>query len=50
VSLEEAQLVAAALAALPASRQLALPVLRELVRLRRLVTVQSVFEDFVVVE
>lgn len=50
VSLEETQLVAAALAALPASPELARPVLRELVRVRRLVTVQSVFEDYVVVE
>jgi hypothetical protein len=50
VSLEEAQLVAAALAALPTIPRLALPVLRELVRERQLVTVQSVFEDFVVVD
>jgi hypothetical protein len=49
VSLEETQLVAAALAALPTSPKLALPLLRELVRVRQLVTVQSVFEDFVVV-
>ena len=48
-TLEEAQLVAAALAALPSTPKLALPVLRELVRIRQLVTVQSVFEDFVVV-
>ncbi len=50
VSLEETQLFAAALAALLTSPKLALPVLRELVRVRRLVTVQSVVEDFVVVE
>jgi hypothetical protein len=48
-SLEEMQLIAAALAALPTSPKLALAVLRELVRLRQLMTVQSVFEDFVVV-
>jgi hypothetical protein len=47
VSLEETQLVAAALAPLPTAPKLALPVLRELVRIRRLVTVQSVFEEFV---
>jgi hypothetical protein len=47
VSLEEIQLVTAALAALPRARELALPVLREFVRGRQLVTVQSVFEDFV---
>ena len=46
VSLEETQLVAAALAALPKAPKLALPVLRELVRVRQLVTVQSVFEDY----
>jgi hypothetical protein len=50
VTLEEMQLVSAALTALPASRELALPVLRELVRFRQLVTVQSVFEDYVVIE
>jgi hypothetical protein len=50
VSLEETQLVAAALAALPKVPNLALPLLRELVRVRQLVTVQSVFEDYVVVE
>jgi hypothetical protein len=50
VSLEEAQLVAAALAALPTTPKLALPVLRELVRVRQLVTVQSVFEEFVVID
>jgi hypothetical protein len=49
VTLEETQLVAAALVALPSSRDLALPLLRELVRVRQLVTVQSDFEDFVVV-
>ncbi len=49
VTLEEMQLVAAALAVLPTSRDLALPLLRELVRVRQLVTVQSVFADFVVV-
>jgi hypothetical protein len=49
VTLEETQLVAAALAALPTSKVLALALLRELVRVRQLVTVQSVFEDFVVV-
>jgi hypothetical protein len=36
VTLEETQLVAAALAALPTSRDLALPVLREVVRVRQL--------------
>lgn len=49
VSLEETQLVAAALGALPTAPKLALPVLRELIRVRQLVTVPSVFEDFVVV-
>jgi hypothetical protein len=49
VSLEEIQLVAAALAALPKAPKLALPLLRELVRVRQLVTVQSVFEDYVVI-
>ncbi len=48
VSLEETQLVAAALAALPTCPKLALPLLRELVRVGQLVTVQSVFDDFVV--
>jgi hypothetical protein len=48
VTLEETQLVAAALAALPTSPTLARAVLRELVQVRQLVTVQSVFEDFVV--
>jgi hypothetical protein len=48
-ALEETQHVAAALAALPSSRVLALALLRELVRGRQLVTVQSVFENFVVV-
>jgi hypothetical protein len=47
VSLEEAQLVSAALAALPTAPYLARPVLRELVQARRLVTVKSVFEDVV---
>jgi hypothetical protein len=47
VSPEEAQLVSAALAALPSAPYLARPVLRELVRVRRLVTVQRVFEDVV---
>ena len=47
VSLEEVQLVTAALAALPTAKHVALPVLRELVKRRRPVTVQSVFEDFV---
>jgi hypothetical protein len=46
-SLEEAQLVTAALSALPAAPRVALPMLREFVRARQLVTVQSVFEDFV---
>jgi hypothetical protein len=50
VTLEEVQLVASALAALPASPNLALPLLRGLVRVRQLVTVDSVFDDFVVVE
>jgi hypothetical protein len=49
VTLEETQLVTAALAALPTSPKLARAVLRELVQVRQLVTVQSVFEDFVVV-
>ncbi len=48
-SLAEAQLVSAALSALPAAPQIALPMLREFVRARDLVTVRSVFEDFVVV-
>jgi hypothetical protein len=47
VSLEEAQLVSAALAALPAAPYLGRPVLRELVRVRQLVTVKSVFEDVI---
>jgi hypothetical protein len=49
VSLEETQVVTAALAALPTAPQVALPTLREFVRARQLVTVQSIFEDFVVV-
>jgi hypothetical protein len=49
VTLEETQLVAAALVAPPASPKLARAVLRELVQACQLVTVQSVFEDFVVV-
>ena len=48
-SLAEAQLVSAALSALPIAPRVALPMLREFVRARQLVTVQSVFEDFVVV-
>jgi len=47
VSLEELQIVTAALVALPTAKHVALPVLRELVNSRRLVTVQRVFEDFV---
>jgi hypothetical protein len=47
VSLEEAQLIAAALSALPTAAYLARPVLRELVRARQLVTVTRVFEDVV---
>jgi hypothetical protein len=47
-SLEEALLVSGALSALPVAPQVALPMLREFVRARQLVTVQSVFEDFVV--
>jgi hypothetical protein len=47
VSLEETQLVGAALAALPTAPYLARPVLRELVQARKLVTVTSVFEDAV---
>jgi hypothetical protein len=35
---------------LPTAPKLALPVLRELVRVRQFVTVQRVFEDYVVVE
>jgi hypothetical protein len=34
---------------LPIAPRVALPMLREFVRARQLVTVQSVFEDFVVV-
>jgi hypothetical protein len=49
-SLEEAQLVSAALLALPVAPRVALPMLREFVRARQLVTVESVFEDYVVVE
>jgi hypothetical protein len=48
-SLAEVQLVSAALSALPAAPQVALPMLREFVRAREFVTVKSVFEDFVVV-
>jgi hypothetical protein len=43
----EAQLVSAALTALPAAPHLARPVLRELVRTRQLVTVKTVFEDII---
>jgi hypothetical protein len=43
VSLEETQIVAAALVALPTAPHLARPVLRELVRVRQIVTVMSVF-------
>ena len=50
VSLEETQLVAAALAALPTSPKLALPLLRELARVHQLVTVESLFENYVAVE
>lgn len=50
VSLEEAQLVAAALAALPVVPALARPVLREFAQGRGLLTVRSVFDDFVSVE
>jgi hypothetical protein len=50
VSLEEAQLVAAGLAALPVAPHFARPVLRELVRVRQLVTVSSVFDDVVSVK
>lgn len=50
VSLEEAHLVTAALAALPTKRYLALAVLRELIRDCRLVTLKTVFEDLVVVD
>jgi hypothetical protein len=46
-SLEEAQLVSAALSALPAAPPVALPMLRDFVRARLLATVQSVLEDFV---
>ena len=48
-SLEEAQLVTGALAALPSAPEVALPMLRAFVGARKLVTVQSVFEDYVVV-
>ena len=47
VSIEEAQLVSAALAALPTAAYLARPVLRELVEARRLVTVKRIFADVV---
>jgi hypothetical protein len=45
-SLDEVQLITAALAALPRSPELARPVLRELIRHRRLSTVEGVFGDF----
>jgi hypothetical protein len=45
-SLEEVQLVTAALAALPTTPELARSVLRELARHRRLSTVESVFHNF----
>jgi hypothetical protein len=41
----EAQLASAALAALPTAPSLARPVLRELVRVRGLVTVRTLLED-----
>ncbi len=44
VSLEEGQLVASALAALPVLPDVALPVLRELARFRRLLTIGGVFD------
>jgi hypothetical protein len=44
VSLEEGQLVAAALAALPTLPNLARPVLREIARSRRMLTVKAVFD------
>jgi hypothetical protein len=44
VSLEEGQLVSAALAALPAHPKLALPVLRELAQGRRLIIVRAVLD------
>jgi hypothetical protein len=44
-SVEEVQLVTAALSALRATPELARPVLRELVRHRQLSTVESVFRD-----
>jgi hypothetical protein len=47
VTLEEVQLVTAALAALPRAPGLARPILRELVRHLHLPTVESVFSDFV---
>jgi hypothetical protein len=46
-SLEEVQVVTAALASLPSAPELARPVLRELIRHRRLSTMASVFSDFV---
>jgi hypothetical protein len=49
-SLEEAQLVSAALTALPRAPELARPVLRELARHRRLATVEGVLNDFVQVQ
>jgi hypothetical protein len=49
VSLAELELLAAAFAALPTAPQIARPVLRVLAEAYRLVTVKSVFEDFIVV-
>jgi hypothetical protein len=46
-SIEEVQLVTAALSALQAAPEVARPVLREFVRHRQLSTIESVFEDFV---
>jgi hypothetical protein len=46
-SIEEVQLITAALSALPKAPELARPVLRELARHRNLATVESVFGEFV---
>jgi hypothetical protein len=46
-SLEEVQLVTAALGALRTAPELARPILRQLVRHRRLSTLESVFNEFV---
>jgi hypothetical protein len=48
-TLEEVQLLTAALAALRTAPEVARPVLRELARYRNLSTVESVFRDFAMV-